>query len=122
MAERTKTREREGKEREREFREGIRRSVPLDRVFDAVKRTWNPPYFFTPGRLFLFLSTSRRIHCRTHRRKVEEAKEEDERSREESENTDARKRERETETGRAKSERGRRKTDARCTLYLLRVL
>lgn len=44
----------------------IRRSVPLDRVLDAVKRTWNPSYFFT-GRLFLFFFLVRcgRIHCQT---------------------------------------------------------
>lgn len=50
---RAERRKRENGERKSQ---GVRRSVPVDRVLDAVKRTWNPSYFFT-GRLFLFCTS-----------------------------------------------------------------
>lgn len=42
-------------ERGRESQD-VRRSVPVDKVLDAVKRTRNPSHFFT-GRLFLFCTS-----------------------------------------------------------------
>jgi len=46
--------------------EGVRRSVPADRVLDAVKRTWNPSYFFhRPFISFFFVRRPLRSGWRT---------------------------------------------------------
>lgn len=109
-------------------RGGVRRSVPADRVLDAVKRTWNPSYFFT-GRLFLFLHVvlsarggrgrvTRRIHCRTIGEGGNTPEEVDERGRNENR---AREKSAAVCVRRVKSD-ARNRRAAPCTLYLLRVL
>lgn len=104
-------------ERGRVFR-GIRRSVPLDRVLDAVKRTWKIHRIFSPAVYFFFFFSSYIARWRVGfivgpSVKVGTPSEEDDSERE-NENTVRRRQ----DGARAKSKHGRRKTDARVARFI----